>query len=169
MLVACLFQRPDIALAQPAEGTPRVIGVLTSIDLVSLPVLIDGLRQLGYEDGKGARILLRSTKGDYSRLPALARELVDAKVDLLLAFSTPAAQAAVNATRTIPAVFAGVGDPIGSGLVGSMARPGGNITGRSFSSTNSTRNGSSCSSGPCRASRRWTFSWYGTLQRRRAS
>jgi len=71
----------------------------------------------------------RSSEGKLERLPALATELVALKVDVIVVTSTPAALAAKQATRTIPIVFAGVADPVGSGLVTSFARPGGNVTG----------------------------------------
>jgi putative tryptophan/tyrosine transport system substrate-binding protein len=87
------------------------------------------LRALGYLEGKNIAIEFRSTEGKLDRLPALADELVRLKVDVLVAATTPAAVAAKNATRTIPIVFFGSGDPVVLGLVDSLARPGGNITG----------------------------------------
>ncbi len=120
---------PRLALAQAAGQPLRTIGVLTSSDVVALPVFFDALRKLGYEDGKNARILVRAANSNYARLPALARELVDAKVEVIVAINTPGARAAVDATKTIPVVASGVGDPIGSGVVTNLARPGGNVTG----------------------------------------
>ena len=73
----------------------------------------------------------RDAEGKLERLPALAAELVALKVDVIVAPSTPAAVAAKQATKTIPIVFAVAGDPVGSGLVTSLARPGGNVTGLS--------------------------------------
>jgi putative ABC transport system substrate-binding protein len=87
------------------------------------------LRALGYVEGKNIAIEYRSPEGKPERFPALADELVRLKVDVLLAPGTPAALAAKNATRTIPIVFAGVADPIPTGLVDSLPRPGGNVTG----------------------------------------
>ncbi len=109
----------------------RLVGVLMSFDIATLPVFIEGLRQLGYEDGKNVKLLIRSAKSDYGLLPALARELVDAKVEVIVTINTPAARAAVEATKTVPVVASGVGDPIGSGLVSNLSRPGGNVTGLS--------------------------------------
>ena len=87
------------------------------------------LRELGYIEGKNIVFEVRSTGGKLDRLPALADELVRLKFDVLLTPSTVDALAAKNATRTIPIVFLGGGDPVADGLVDSLARPGGNITG----------------------------------------
>jgi putative ABC transport system substrate-binding protein len=87
------------------------------------------LRALGYVEGKNIVFEYRSADDKLDRLPALAEELVHLKVDVLLASTTPAAVAAKNATRTIPIVFYGGFDPVALGLVDSLARPGGNVTG----------------------------------------
>jgi putative tryptophan/tyrosine transport system substrate-binding protein len=87
------------------------------------------LETLGYVEGKNITFESRYADNKLDRLPALADELVGRNVDLLLASSNPAALAAKNATRTIPIVFLGAGDPVALGLVDSLARPGGNITG----------------------------------------
>ena len=87
-------------------------------------------RELGYVEGKTIAFDYLSSEGDYDRLPALAAELVRRKVDVILAAGgTPTVLALKNATRTIPVVFVGVADPVGQGVVASLARPGGNITG----------------------------------------
>jgi putative ABC transport system substrate-binding protein len=88
-----------------------------------------GLRELGYVEGSNLEIEGRFADGDSGRLPALAAELVRQDVDLILAWATPAALAAQRATATIPIVIIGVADPMGSGLVAALARPGGNVTG----------------------------------------
>ena len=93
--------------------------------------LIRGLRELGYMEDKNIIIEGRWAEGNYERLPGLAAELVQMKVDVIVAGSTPTVQAAQRATTTIPIVMVRVGDPVGSGLVASLARPGGNITGLS--------------------------------------
>jgi putative ABC transport system substrate-binding protein len=91
-----------------------------------------GLRELGYVEGKSIVVEPRFADGDYKRLPALVKELLALKVDVLVAAATPPARAAMAATKTTPIVFVAVGEPIAVGLVKSMARPGGNITGLSL-------------------------------------
>jgi putative ABC transport system substrate-binding protein len=92
---------------------------------------LQGLRDLGYVEGRNLVIEYRDAGGKFERLPALAAELVALKVDVILAPSAVAALAAKQATRTLPIVFAGVPGPVTSGLVTSLARPGGNVTGLS--------------------------------------
>jgi len=91
-----------------------------------------GLRQLGYEEGNNIVFEYRWAEGRYDRLPELAAELVKLNVDVLVAHSTPGAQAAKHATSTIPIVVPAVADPVDVGLVTSLARPGGNLTGLTF-------------------------------------
>jgi putative tryptophan/tyrosine transport system substrate-binding protein len=91
-----------------------------------------GLRELGWVEGQNMVIEHRFAEGRFDRLPELAAELVRLKVDILVAQPTPAAVAARNATTTIPIVMINVGDPVGVGLVASLARPGGNVTGTAF-------------------------------------
>src|SRR5215510_1836122 len=88
-----------------------------------------GLRDLGYVEGRTLVIEDRSAEGKYGRLPALAAELVALKVDVIVANSTPPALAAKRATTTIPIVFTSVADAVTSRLVTSLAKPGGNVTG----------------------------------------
>ncbi len=90
------------------------------------------LRGLGWVEGNNIVIDYRFADGRHDRLPELAAELVRLKVELIVAVPTPAALAAKNATATIPIVISSVGDPVGTGLVASLARPGGNITGVSY-------------------------------------
>ena len=90
------------------------------------------LRQLGYEEGKNIAIHYRWAEGRYDRLPELAAELVKLDLDVIVTHSTPGARAAKQATSKIPIVMAAVGDPIDAGLVPSLARPGGNLTGLTF-------------------------------------
>jgi ABC transporter substrate binding protein len=87
-----------------------------------------GLRELGYVEGENIIIEYRYAEGKFDRLPALAAELVRLKVDIIITGGEPATRAAKEATATIPIVTAQVGDPVGSGLVASLAQPGGNIT-----------------------------------------
>jgi putative tryptophan/tyrosine transport system substrate-binding protein len=89
------------------------------------------LRDLGYIDGKNIRFEFRSDQGEMSRLPELAAELVRLKVNVIVAWFTPAATAAKQATHEIPVVCAVCGDMVGTGLVDNLARPGGNVTGNS--------------------------------------
>lgn len=88
-----------------------------------------GLRELGYIEGKNVIIDARFAEGRLDRLPVLVAELIGLKVDVLLAGSPTGAVAAKKASTTVPIVFAGVGDPVASGIVASLARPGGNVTG----------------------------------------
>jgi len=88
-----------------------------------------GLESEGWSLGQNLRIEYRYAEGDSARMQALAKELVEPKPDCILGQSTPVTVALMQATRTIPIVFVAVSDPIGSGFVASMARPGGNITG----------------------------------------
>ena len=92
------------------------------------------LRDLGWVEGQNIMIEYRWAANDMDRLAVLAKELVDLKVDVVVAAATPAIQAAKNATRTIPIVMAAAADPVGIGFVASLARPGGNITGLSLQS-----------------------------------
>lgn len=84
---------------------------------------------LGYVEGHNVQYEFGSAQGNPERLPALADELIRLKVDVLVAYQTPAVTAAKNATTTVPIVMGGAGDPVGTGLIASLARPGGNITG----------------------------------------
>src|SRR6266567_5845268 len=131
---AVLLAAPLAAEAQQAAKSAR-IGTLAA-NLAASPHLteafLQGLRDLGYAEGRNVVIEYRDAEGKYERLPALATELVALKVDVIVVTSTPAALAVKQATRTIPIVFTWAADPGGSGLVTSLARPGGNITGLSF-------------------------------------
>jgi putative tryptophan/tyrosine transport system substrate-binding protein len=100
-----------------------------------LEAVRDGVRELGYMEGRDIVLEVRWAEGKHDRLAGLAAELVGLKVDVIYAFTTPPALAARRATTTIPIVFSGVGDPVGSGLVASLARPGGNATGLSVLAT----------------------------------
>jgi putative ABC transport system substrate-binding protein len=93
--------------------------------------LQQALRELGYVEGQNIALEQRYAEGQFQKLPELAAELVRLRVDVLIVESAPAAHAARNATRAIPIVFTNASDPVGTGLVTSLARPGGNITGLS--------------------------------------
>jgi putative tryptophan/tyrosine transport system substrate-binding protein len=94
-------------------------------------MLRDDLRDLGYAEGRNLKVEFRSAEGSRDRISGLAAELVGLHVDVLVAYPTPAAVALQQATREIPIVMLGAGDPVGTGLVASLARPGGNVTGTS--------------------------------------
>jgi putative ABC transport system substrate-binding protein len=113
-----------------AQGTPRRIGSLGGFqNLPLLKVFQEGLRYHGWIEGKNLIIDYRYFEGHAERIPALAAELVALKPDLLIGFNPQAAIALKSATATIPIVFVSVADPVGLGLVQSLAHPGGNITG----------------------------------------
>ena len=97
-----------------------------------IAALREGLREFGYEEGKNLVIEYRWAEENLDRLPELASELVGLKVDLIVTDGTPGSRAAKQATTSIPIVMAAVGDPVRSGLVASLARPGGNLTGNSI-------------------------------------
>jgi ABC-type uncharacterized transport system substrate-binding protein len=127
---AALLAAPLAAKAQQAGRVYRV-GYL-STGALPPEAFLQGLRDLGYVEGRNVVIDYRSAEGKPERLPALAAELVALKVDVIVAPNTPAALAAKQATRTLPIVFIGVGEPVTSGIVTSLARPGGNVTGLSI-------------------------------------
>ena len=126
---------PLVARAQPSGKTYR-IGFLGPGSYAERKRDIDALRmclrRLGYEEGRNIVIEYRWAEGRYDRLPELAAELVNLNVDVLVTAGTPGALAAKQATSTIPIVLAAVGDPVAAGIVGSLARPGGNVTGLTF-------------------------------------
>jgi ABC-type uncharacterized transport system substrate-binding protein len=99
-----------------------------------------GLRDLGYMEGKNISIDVRFAENNYDRLPELAAELVRLNPDIIVAYATPAALAARNATKTIPIVMTNVVDPVATGIVSGLGRPGGNITGLSLMAPKSSEN-----------------------------
>jgi len=133
---AVLLAAPLAAEAQPVR-MPRVgfLSVRSRSDpqiQLQLDAFWQRLRELGYVEGQNIAIEYRGAEEKYERLPDLVAELVRLKVDVIVASGITATQAAQQATKTIPIVMAGVNDPIASGLVTSVARPGGNITGLSL-------------------------------------
>jgi putative tryptophan/tyrosine transport system substrate-binding protein len=119
--------------ARAQQKAMPVVALLHFASLGPFAYQVDALRQglaeNGYVDGKNVVVESRWAEGHLERLPALAADLVAAKVDVIVAAGGPPAKAAKNATSTIPIVFTDVGDPVGFGLVASLARPGGNLTG----------------------------------------
>jgi len=116
--------------ALPAAAQVHTVAVLTphreDPHFAAFPAT---LRELGYQEGKNLRLLVRSADRKYDRLPGLAAELLKAEPAVILAINTPGVRAAMNATRNVPIVMAIVGDPVGTGFVSNLARPGGNVTG----------------------------------------
>lgn len=137
-LIGAGLAAPLAVEAQQPEKLYR-IGMVertsAGINAANIQAFRQGLRELGYVEGESFGIEYRSADGQDQRFPGLASELVRLKVDLILTRGTPAALAAKNATGTIPVVIIGVGDPVGQGLVASLAHPGGNVTGLSAAVT----------------------------------
>ena len=135
VLALGLVLAPLAVEAQLAANVPR-IGYLSSGGATASTLFVEafrqGLRELGWVEGRNIVIDYRFAEGRLDRLPALAAELVQLKVDVIVAGPTPPTVAAKNATPTIPIVMVSVGDPVRLGLIASLARPGGNITGSSF-------------------------------------
>jgi len=129
-LVACAaFAAP---VASMAQSRVRRVGalVLTDTDAESFGrELREGLREFGYIQGQNLQLDIRSAAGNASLLPQLAAELVRARVEVIAAVFTPCALAAKQATSEIPILMIAVADPVGTGLVASLSRPGGNVTG----------------------------------------
>ena len=135
-LIACLgpFGLASAADAQQ-PASPRRIGVLLAVvppESKEAQAFRQGLLDAGYTEGRDVVIEWRSANGDYKLAPELAAELVQRKIDVIVADTTLATQAAKHATSTIPIVMAIVADPVGSGLVASLAHPSGNVTGLSL-------------------------------------
>jgi putative tryptophan/tyrosine transport system substrate-binding protein len=122
------------ARAQQPAKTWR-IGMLETVspdlNAKNIEALKRGLRDLGYVENQNYALEYRSADGDSDRFPAFADELVRLRVDLIVTRGTPAARAAKSATESIPIVMAAIGEPLGTGVVASLARPGGNVTGLS--------------------------------------
>jgi putative ABC transport system substrate-binding protein len=134
-VAAAWLSAPLAGEAQAPAKVPRIgfLGVTRAEDAAyALEAFRRGLRELGWVEGQNIVIEYRYADGRSERLPALAAELVGLKVDVIMAGSMPAIPAAKNATNTIPIVMGLSADPVAEGVVGSLARPGGNITGLTF-------------------------------------
>jgi ABC-type uncharacterized transport system substrate-binding protein len=127
---------PLISVAQTLSAKVLRVGFLGLPSADSLPKRTEafrtGLRDLGYQEGRDIVIEYRWANSNYDRLPALLAELINLNVDVIVTHGTPGVAAAKQATSTIPIVIAVVGDAVASGLVASLARPGGNVTGLTF-------------------------------------
>jgi putative ABC transport system substrate-binding protein len=131
-LVLTMLAMPLAAAAQPARKIPRLCFLTFDPGTPQssrFTPFFQGLRDLGYVDGQTITIDYLSADGRGERFPALAADCLRLKADIVVVTTTPAAQAAKNATRTIPIVMHSLGDPVTTGLVASLARPGGNVTG----------------------------------------
>src|SRR5215813_3538683 len=132
VLTGRLLAAPLAAGAQQAGKVYRIgfLGNSTAaLEANLVGAFREGLRDLGYVEGRNIAIEYRWAEGKYERFPALVAELLAVKVDVIVTAGTPAAVAVKQATTTVPLVMAAVGDPVGTGLVASLARPGGNLTG----------------------------------------
>jgi putative tryptophan/tyrosine transport system substrate-binding protein len=132
VLVLAMLAMPLAAAAQPARRIPRLCFLTFDPGTPQssrFTPFFQGLRDLGYVDGQTITIDYLSADGRGERFPALAADCVRLKADIIVVTTTPAAQAAKNATKTIPILMHSLGDPVATGLVVSLARPGGNVTG----------------------------------------
>jgi putative tryptophan/tyrosine transport system substrate-binding protein len=132
IVAACALITSSTSHAQPKAHVPRVgyLGTSSaSLETDLVKAFREGLRDLGYVEGQNIVIDYRWAEGNYERFPDLVADLVKAKVDVILTAGTPGAFAAKRATQTIPIVMAVTGDAVATGLVASLARPGGNLTG----------------------------------------
>ena len=168
--VACsVLCVPAIAAAQP--GKVWRIGWLApasatgdATQVARLAAFSQGMRELGYSLGSDYTIEERSVNGRNDLYPALAAELVASRVDVIIAPGTTAALSAQKATATIPIVFVSAGDAVASGLIVSMARHGGNLTGRSSITLNWMPNASSCCAKRYRECRAWRCFGSGSMR-----
>jgi putative ABC transport system substrate-binding protein len=133
MLCTMLFALSTPAYAQQPAKVHRVCFLSSRAGIeVREEAFKQGLRELGYDEGKNISLEWRFAKGDASQIPALASELIQAKCDVLVAGGTEATNGLKSATATIPVVFTVASDPVGAGLVASLSRPGSNVTGLSL-------------------------------------
>lgn len=132
-LVAAALMAPFHTIAQRAGKMPRIAFLDPGSRESGLyGPFIAGLKDLGYVEGKNLTIEAHFANGDLERLPMLARQIADARPDLIVAQSTPGVRAVIATKTSLPVVMVAVGDPVGSGFVASLGRPGGNVTGTSI-------------------------------------
>jgi len=128
-VVLLLSAAPLAADAQQPPTIPRLCYLAYAPSGPHDGAFLQNLRDLGYADGRNLTIDFLSAAGRFERFPALAADCVRLKADVIVALTTPGALAAKKATSTIPIVSGPTGDPVGTGIVASLARPGGNVTG----------------------------------------
>jgi putative ABC transport system substrate-binding protein len=131
---AAAIAKPRIATAQQSKNMPRLCFITLDPDasrMTRFGPFFQAIHHLGYVDGQTIAIDYLSADGDGERFPALAAECLRVKADIIAVSTTPAAHAVKQATSTIPIVMLQLGDPVGTGLVDSLAKPGGNVTGMS--------------------------------------
>src|SRR5262247_2284171 len=164
-LPALILATTHLVEAQQPKKLPRIGILLPNPPTVSpqlLKAFQQGLRELGYVEGENIVIEYRFGEGESERYPYLAAELVQLKVDVIVTASTPAIESVKNATSTIPIVMAASADPVGSGLIASLDRPGGNITGLAMLSPELSGNVWKSSRKPFQGSPGWPS--YGILR-----
>jgi putative ABC transport system substrate-binding protein len=128
-------ETPSAASAQPSDGKTLQIGIVQIVEHPSLNTIRESfvaeLENEGYKDGQNIKIDYQNAQGDQSNLKAICQKFAGANYDMIVAIATPSAQAALGETKTIPVLFSACTDPVGSGLVTSLEKPGGNISGTS--------------------------------------
>jgi len=130
-----MFMTAGLVVSLGVRAQPQTRVVRSGLLTVTAPApvlreaLLQGLRELGYVEGRNIVLIWRDVEGDVARLPATAHELVALKVDVLVIAASPAVRAAKDATKTIPIVMAATTDAVANGLIASLAHPGGNVTG----------------------------------------
>jgi putative ABC transport system substrate-binding protein len=134
-LVLSILAAPPTIQAQPARKASTVgflVNQSEALAVAPLAALRQGLQELGYVDGQNIAIVARYADGQFERFPALVKEMIELKVDVIVTSGPQASRAVKQATDTLPVVMAVISDPVAEGLVQSLARPGGNITGIAF-------------------------------------
>src|SRR5262245_12659732 len=135
LLVGLTLAFVRLSEAQQQAKVPQIavlVSASASASVSRIHAFQQGLRELGYNEGKNIVVEYRYTEAKLDRLPELVAELVRLKVDVIVTDTSRAIDAAKNATKTIPVVFIGLTDPVGEGQVSSLAQPGGNLTGLSI-------------------------------------
>ena len=130
-MLAPVFVTTVFSAEAQLKGKPRIVVLTPAEQQWEGAAFREALRTLGYVEGTNILIDVRSAEGKLERMPELAAALINSDVDVILAVNTPSARAAMEVTKTVTIVMAAIGDPVGLGLVPSLARPGGNVTGLS--------------------------------------